>query len=282
MSSPDGRYQVVFNGEIYNYIELREELKELGHVFRSNSDTEVLLASFSQWHERAFNRFIGMFAFALWDARRRRLLLARDRVGKKPLYFADDGRRLAFASELKSLRNAGMVGPEIDPGVPWCEALGEPALALALKSGTVEEAIPAGTKLTAALLRETKLSQLDLKTFRVENKKVNEKARQIIDSSNEEKSKIEERAEERAVAVNLDHVVGAQRYGLRLALPAQRLGEARLERSTDPLVGKPLPDRGAGKKRLRQFRDSLAQIVYGHHFEHQPDGKRLIGGDDPP
>jgi asparagine synthase (glutamine-hydrolysing) len=107
MTSRDGRWTIVFNGEIFNYRDLRQELgSRLGPVpWRSSSDTEVVLEACSAWGvERALGRSIGMFAFALWDARERELVLARDRIGEKPLVYFEDGRTLAFASELKALR----------------------------------------------------------------------------------------------------------------------------------------------------------------------------------
>ncbi len=103
MSWDGGRLQITFNGEIYNYRELRAELERRGCAFRSHTDTEVILAAYDEWGLQAIDRFAGMFAFALWDAARRRLWIARDRVGKKPLYYTVDGERLAFASELKAL-----------------------------------------------------------------------------------------------------------------------------------------------------------------------------------
>ncbi|MGH7392611.1 MAG: asparagine synthase (glutamine-hydrolyzing) [Candidatus Rokuibacteriota bacterium] len=94
---------VVFNGEIYNFRELRAELQARGHRFATVSDTEVIVHAWEEYGDDCIGRFRGMFALALWDARRRRLLLARDRVGKKPLYYAHDGERLVFASELKAI-----------------------------------------------------------------------------------------------------------------------------------------------------------------------------------
>lgn len=103
MSTADEALTVVFNGEIYNYQALRAELSGLGHVFRTSSDTESILHAYRQWGEGAVARLQGMFAFALWDRAARRLLLARDRLGKKPLYYSQGSGRLRFASELKSL-----------------------------------------------------------------------------------------------------------------------------------------------------------------------------------
>jgi len=94
---------LIFNGEIYNYIELRDELKALGHSFRSAGDTEVLLRAYEQWSVDALRRLNGMFAFALWDERQRRLLLARDRFGEKPLFIARSPRGVIFASEMKAI-----------------------------------------------------------------------------------------------------------------------------------------------------------------------------------
>jgi asparagine synthase (glutamine-hydrolysing) len=109
MRSPSGRFQIVFNGEIYNYLELRDELRSAGRAFSTNSDTEVLLAAFEHWGVTATLRKVsGMFAFALWDVAERRLLLARDRAGKKPLYIADRGDRVFFASEMKALLAVGV------------------------------------------------------------------------------------------------------------------------------------------------------------------------------
>src|SRR5438552_1393665 len=111
LTNEDGTVWVVFNGEIYNFAEVRVELASAGHRFRTSSDTEVIVHGYEQWGERCVDRFRGMFAFALWDANARRLMLARDRVGVKPLYYAEvPGRGVVFGSELKSLLE--------DPDVP--------------------------------------------------------------------------------------------------------------------------------------------------------------------
>ena len=87
MSSRDKNLVIVYNGEIYNYLELKEELKALGHNFTTSSDTEVILAAYAQWGFDCQNKFNGMWAFALWDARAQHLFLSRDRIGEKPLHF---------------------------------------------------------------------------------------------------------------------------------------------------------------------------------------------------
>jgi asparagine synthase (glutamine-hydrolysing) len=108
--SPDRDTVIVFNGEVYNHAELRRELEQRGHRFRSHSDTEVVLASFLEWDVDCFARFRGMFGLALWTESRQRLVLTRDRMGIKPLYVARRGADLYFGSELKSI----FVHPEID------------------------------------------------------------------------------------------------------------------------------------------------------------------------
>jgi asparagine synthase (glutamine-hydrolysing) len=115
LGNEDGTIQVVFNGEIYNYRELARELAGKGHRFATHSDTEVLVHLYEDCGERLVERLRGMFAFALWDGPRRRLLLARDRLGIKPLYFRREQGRLLFASELKAILAAGGVSRELDP-----------------------------------------------------------------------------------------------------------------------------------------------------------------------
>jgi len=111
LTNEDGSVWTVFNGEIYNFAEVRAELAAHGHCFRTGSDTEVIVHGYEQWGERCVDKFRGMFAFAVWDASNRRLLLARDRVGVKPLYYAElPGRGIVFGSELKSLLE--------DPDIP--------------------------------------------------------------------------------------------------------------------------------------------------------------------
>src|SRR4051812_11793722 len=99
----DGRHVVVYNGEIYNFAELRRELEGLGHRFRSSCDTEVALRAFAQWDTDCFRRFRGMFAMAIWSGVEQRLVLGRDRLGIKPLYIRRVGPDLVFGSELKAL-----------------------------------------------------------------------------------------------------------------------------------------------------------------------------------
>lgn len=114
MISADHRYVISYNGEIYNYRELRAELETAGYWFRSKTDTEVMLAAFAHWGTDALLRFNGMFAVALWDRKEKRLLLARDRYGIKPLYLSRQGKRLAFASEQKAITTHPEFQREVD------------------------------------------------------------------------------------------------------------------------------------------------------------------------
>ena len=111
-ASPDGRYRLVHNGEIYNYRELRAELEGRGHRFRTATDTEVLLASFVEWGDACVERFVGMWAFAIWDTREHRLYASRDRFGIKPFYYREAGGRLVFASEPKAFLSDPEAGLE--------------------------------------------------------------------------------------------------------------------------------------------------------------------------
>ncbi|MBI2378992.1 MAG: asparagine synthase (glutamine-hydrolyzing) [Deltaproteobacteria bacterium] len=103
MATRDGRFWLTYNGEVYNYVELRRDLEGLGHRFAGGSDSEVVLAAYSEWGESAFSRFNGMWGMALWDTRLQRLLLSRDRLGVKPLYLHLSTSRLLFASEPKAI-----------------------------------------------------------------------------------------------------------------------------------------------------------------------------------
>src|SRR5438094_4813073 len=130
MITADGRFVVILNGEIYNYRELRDQLATKGHRFRTQTDTEVLLAGWAEWGEECLSRLNGMFAFAIWDDKERALYLVRDRVGIKPLYYADMSDKLqfvehsgrdarapsaiVFASEIKSILASGLIRPELD------------------------------------------------------------------------------------------------------------------------------------------------------------------------
>jgi len=125
MASHDGRLTVILNGEIYNYRELRDQLTSKGRSFRTQTDTEVLLSAWAEWGEECLPRLNGMFAFALWDDKEKSLFLVRDRVGIKPLYYAEAGRdggdphagferSLVFASEVKSILASGLIKAELD------------------------------------------------------------------------------------------------------------------------------------------------------------------------
>jgi asparagine synthase (glutamine-hydrolysing) len=155
LSNSDGSLWLVCNGEIYNYRELRDELRALGHVFRTGSDSEVLLHGYAAWGDDVVLRLNGMFDFALWDARRKRLLIGRDRLGVKPLYVLHDATRLAFATEAKALLALSGVKPELNHEVlagylqlgyvaaPGCIFKGirklPPASLLAVEGGQVRE-----------------------------------------------------------------------------------------------------------------------------------------------
>lgn len=115
IANHDSSLVVVCNGEIYNFRELRRELQGHGHVFRTESDSEVVLHGYAQWGEAFVERLNGMYGFAIWDAKRQTLLVGRDRLGIKPIYWFDDGKRVAFASEAKALLELPGVARAVDP-----------------------------------------------------------------------------------------------------------------------------------------------------------------------
>jgi asparagine synthase (glutamine-hydrolysing) len=119
LANEDGTVRVVFNGEIYNHAEIRPELEAAGHRYRTRCDTETIVHAYERWGDACVERFRGMFAFAIWDAPRRRLLLARDRMGIKPLYWTLANSRLLFGSEIKAILESGVVRPEAnDRAIP--------------------------------------------------------------------------------------------------------------------------------------------------------------------
>lgn len=114
MGNEDGAIQLVYNGEIYNFDALRRELIQKGHTFRSDTDSEVIVHLYEEEGDACVERFNGMFAFALWDSRKNRLLLARDRTGQKPLFYYQDEDFIVFGSEVKALLASGLIEPELD------------------------------------------------------------------------------------------------------------------------------------------------------------------------
>ncbi len=114
MSYADGRYWITYNGELFNFIEIKEELLGLGYQFKSDSDTEVILAAFHQWHEEMLTKFNGMWALAIYDCNEKRMFLSRDRFGIKPFHYTLENNRLAFASELKAFRQLAEFTPKMD------------------------------------------------------------------------------------------------------------------------------------------------------------------------
>src|SRR5436190_6730397 len=114
MLTEDKRFAITFNGEIYNYEEVRNELESAGERFMTSSDCEVLLKAFRKWNVGCLDKLNGMFAFAVWDDVEKTLILMRDRVGLKPLYYAKIGDNIVFASEIKAILVTGLVSPELD------------------------------------------------------------------------------------------------------------------------------------------------------------------------
>ena len=114
LTNQSGKIWITFNGEIYNFQALRLELEQLGYHFQTRTDTEVIVNSYEEWGVDCLKRLRGMFAFAIWDTRRRRLFLARDRIGKKPLFYGQFGKRFLFASELQGLLADRLVPREVN------------------------------------------------------------------------------------------------------------------------------------------------------------------------
>ncbi|HEX5127674.1 MAG TPA: asparagine synthase (glutamine-hydrolyzing), partial [Rhodocyclaceae bacterium] len=119
MGNEDGSVQIVYNGEVYNFQALREELIAAGHIFRTHSDTETIVHAYEQWGTDCVQRFRGMFAFAIWDAAREILFLVRDRFGKKPLFLCEMNGDLLFASEIKSILAVPGVSAAVDHDSVW-------------------------------------------------------------------------------------------------------------------------------------------------------------------
>src|SRR5204862_5780977 len=112
LANEDGTIWIVFNGEIYNHAEIRRDLEARGHRYKTQSDTETIVHAYEQWGDDCVDRLRGMFAFAIWDVPRLRLLLVRDRLGIKPLYWTQAGDTLLFGSEIKAILAGGLVEPE--------------------------------------------------------------------------------------------------------------------------------------------------------------------------
>ena len=114
MQTQNGRHIITYNGEVYNFKELRIELESLGYQFHSSTDSEVVLNAFAAWKERCVEKFNGMFAFAIWDQKEQKLFLARDRYGIKPLYFYKNDKTIVFASEIKAIVKSGLYNSILD------------------------------------------------------------------------------------------------------------------------------------------------------------------------
>lgn len=164
MGTEDERQWVVFNGEVYNFVELREELRALGHRFRTESDTEVILRSYRQWGRECVTRFNGQFAFAIWDSRARRVILARDPVGIRPLYYTLHEGTLLFASEIKALFACPRVARRLDArGIAQTYTFWAPVAPQTVFEGIRQ--VPPGALLSAPTDRAA-LTEAELRTAR--------------------------------------------------------------------------------------------------------------------
>lgn len=189
MLSPDGRYCIAFNGEIYNFRELRSELEAQGEMFRTTSDTEVLLRLYARLGERMLPRLRGMFAFAVWDTESRDLFLARDPYGIKPLYYAPAKGGLMFASQVKAMLASGVIDAEIEPaGLAGFYLWGNVPDPWTIYRGVM--AVPAGSYLRVRRgVPETPVCWHDIRTgwlrhqSRVFAEEVRERVRQAVTES---------------------------------------------------------------------------------------------------
>jgi asparagine synthase (glutamine-hydrolysing) len=155
MSSPDGKTWVLFNGEIYNFGELRGELTQLGHVFRTQGDTEVIISAYRQWGQQCFERFNGMWSILIFDLALHRLVGSRDRIGIKPLFYSVDGHLLLMASEAKAIALARSEGAQIEPYRLQEFLLGFPPQSAELSFFYNVHPVPAGTTFVVDLHDET-------------------------------------------------------------------------------------------------------------------------------
>ncbi len=120
MANEDETIWIIFNGEIYNFLEIKPVLIDLGHIFKSNSDTEVIIHAYEEWGEKCLEKFNGIFAFAIWDEKKKKLFVARDRLGVKPLYYFSDRDNFVFASEIKSILKSNLIKAEVNIGaIPY-------------------------------------------------------------------------------------------------------------------------------------------------------------------
>jgi asparagine synthase (glutamine-hydrolysing) len=184
MTSGNSNVTIVFNGEIYNHIELRNELEALGVRFRSHSDTEVIIASYEQWGTSCVSRFRGMFAFALWDRARRSVVLARDPFGVKPLYYTRNGDTLAFASEVRALLTLGVTSRRLSKeGLASHLAFGSPQEPHTAIEGVF--ALPAGTVMTVSHghAETTSYFSLPRESHRVGQEEASDTLSKLLDDS---------------------------------------------------------------------------------------------------